>query len=119
MIREIFDNVFQYESNDNGESYAVSLDIEEFARKFNVFVGYIDSKSITDDFQPPTLEVSVNITGEIIYRNEIDTLVILGDVSFIDGVLKFKNFIHPDSKVVVRVYDNLDKDQIRKLLMPV
>ncbi|RXZ78133.1 hypothetical protein EBB07_29200 [Paenibacillaceae bacterium] len=116
MIKEIFENVFQYENTRYGESFAFSLDIEQFARKLNVFVGYIDSKSIVDDFQPPTLEVSINVTGELIYRNEIETLVVLGNVSFIDGVLKFKNFMHPDSKVVVRVYDNLDNEQVRKLL---
>jgi hypothetical protein len=108
--KEVFEKAFKIKEN----SYLLELDIEEFSRKFGVDVSYIDASTVQDEEIVKTLQINVNVDqGELNFDNNNNTLEVVGDISFIDGVVKFDRFPqHPDAKVQV-LLTSLNQEEIR------
>jgi hypothetical protein len=112
---ELFDKALRIQD----DRFLIDLDVEEFSRKFGIEVTYVDASLIRNEKEPAVLEIALNVEdGNLIYDEKEESLIIHGNISVIDGILKFqKSPQHPDSRVFVTVY-KLSKEEALKLTKP-
>jgi hypothetical protein len=114
MIKDMFENVISYESDNSGRVYLIHLGIKEFSKRFNVAIKYLEPNPHTTPFEPMDLGIYVNVIGNVIFENSI--LSIDGEALIFDGKVKLERLIHPETDIIVRLFDNLTNDQIIRLL---